>query len=202
MGETSITHDEPKRMTLEEWAALDGEVRGELVDGMLVEEELPSYLHEFVIAWLARTVGLWGASRGAVVTGSGAKFGVGRNRGRMPDLTVYLAGAPQPPLEGLVGVPPSIAVEVVTPTPRDARRDRVEKLAEYAAFGVPWYWLVDPELRTFEVLELGSDRRYVHAAAATEGVMETIPGCDGLSIDVGALWAEIEDLVEEKPPST
>jgi Uma2 family endonuclease len=202
MGETSITHDEPKRMTLEEWAALDEDVRGELVDGMLVEEELPSYLHEFVIAWLARTVGLWGAAQGAIVTGSGAKFGVGRDRGRMPDLTVYLPGSPQPILEGLVGVPPSIAVEVVTPTPRDERRDRVEKLAEYAAFGVRWYWLVDPELRTFEVLELGGDHRYVHAAAATEGVMEFVPGCEGLSIDVGALWMEIEDLAEEKPPST
>jgi Uma2 family endonuclease len=202
MGETFLTPAEPRRMTLEEWAALDEEVRGELVDGMLVEEELPSYLHEFVIAWLARMVGLWGAAGGAVVTGSGAKFGVGRDRGRMPDLTVYLPGSPQPPLEGLVGVPPTIAVEVVTPTPRDERRDRVEKLAEYAAFGVRWYWLVDPELRTFEVLELGGDGRYVHAAAATGGVMEFVPGCEGLSIDVAALWAEIEDLAEDKPPST
>ena len=41
-----------RAMTLEEWAALDEEVEGELVDGILEEEEMPSFLHEIVVAWL------------------------------------------------------------------------------------------------------------------------------------------------------
>jgi Uma2 family endonuclease len=192
-------------MTLEEWADMPEDEQGELVDGLLVEEEMPSYLHEFVSAWLVHALRTWAASSRALVAGSGGKFAVsrarGRTRGRMPDVTVYLAGARRPQLRGLIDVPPSIAIEVVTPTPRDERRDRIEKLGEYAAFGVKWYWLVDPEIRTFEVLELGADGRYVHAIAAIDGRIENVPGCEGLTIDVDTLWKELDTLAREATES-
>src|SRR5258708_281363 len=185
---------ERRRMSLVEWAAMDEDEPGELVDGYLVEEEVPEYDHELLIAALAQILRNWGTARGALVAGSGAKFAVRPNRGRMPDLTVYLPGTKRPPKRGLIGVPPSIAVEVVTPTPRDERRDRVENLNEDAAFGTRAYWLVDPELRRFEMLELGVDGRYAHAVGVSEGVIETVPICEGLAIDVSGLWAEVDTL--------
>ncbi len=184
-----------RKMTVDEWYALDEEVTCELVDGLLVEEEVTSYVHERLVTRLSRYLDTWGEEHGAIVAGSNVGFAIRADRGRRPDIDVYLAGAVRPPARGVVRVPPSIMIEIVTPAPRDQRRDRVEKVQDYAEFGVRWYWLVDPQLRTFEILELGADGRYAHAIGVAEGRVSP-PGCDGLVIDVDALWREVDALGE------
>lgn len=181
---------EPRRSTLEEWAGLDEDDSSELVDGTLEEAEVPDAIHEVAVAWLLRALDAHVRPRGGWVFGSGLKLAVGPRRGRLPDLSVFLASAP--PRRGLVRTPPDVIVEVVSPTPADQRRDRIAKVDEYALFGARFYWLVDPELRALEVLEL-RDGRYARAAAATEGVLD-VPGLDGLRLDLDALWAEIDRL--------
>ena len=186
--------DDAPRLTLEEWAALPEDEPGELVDDRLVEEEAPDLLHELVVGWFVQVLSNWGDDHGALVVPSNLKIAVADRRGRMPDAAVYLPDRPRPPLRGLVRVPPDIALEVVSPTPRDGRRDRVEKLEEYAAFGVRWYWIVDPEFRTLEVLALGDDGRYVHALSADSGTLTDLPGCEGLALDLDALWHKVDRL--------
>jgi Uma2 family endonuclease len=181
-------------LSLDDWFSLPEDQPGELVEGRLDEEEAPDYLHELLVALLGQILGNWISPQGGLVAGSNAKFAVGSRRGRKPDLTVYLPGSRRPPARGLIRVPPDIAVEIISATPRDGRRDRVEKLADYAAFGVAWYWLLDPQLRSLEILQLDPQGRYLHVLGAGTGILEKIPGCEGLTLDLDALWAAIDAL--------
>lgn len=185
-----------RRLSLAEWERLPEDDTGELVRGVVEEEEMPSYVHEAAVVWLMGTLLPWCRANEARVVGSGLKYALGSDTGRMPDLSVFLRGAARPPAHGAARTPPSIAVEVVSSTPADARRDRIIKLSEYAAFGVAWYWLVDPELRSVEILELDEHGKYVHVVSATEGTV-SVPGCPGLLLDVDALWRELEQAVAE-----
>lgn len=181
-------------LTIEEWAAMPEDDPGELVDGVLVEEEMPDLTHETVIAWLIRVIGAWIIPRRGFVFGSEAKFAVAPRRGRKPDVTVYLPGGRPLPRRGVVRIPPDIAAEVISPTARDRRRDRNDKAVDYARFGVRWYWLIDPERRTLEVLARGATGQYERVADATAGILDSVPGCDGLTLDLDALWGEVDRL--------
>ena len=183
-----------RTLTLEEWAAMDEDEPGELVDGRLEEEEVPGLVHELVVGWLMHVFRTWLAGRGWVFS-SDAKYAIRRDRGRKPDVAVYLVRR-KLPRQGVVTIPPDIAVEVVTPTPRDERRDRIEKMNEYAAFGIRFYWILDPLLQSLEIFEL-TDGRYARATSATEGTLREVPGCEGLTIDLDGLWAEISELDSE-----
>jgi Uma2 family endonuclease len=179
-----------------EWLSLPEDEPGELVAGELEEEETPDAVHELAVAWLIRTLGLWLGPRGFVF-GSELKLLTGVATGRKPDVTVYLPGGRVPNRRGAVTVPPDIAIEVVTPTPRDERRDRVEKMAEYAAFGVRYYWIVDPALGALEVFESDSAGNYTKVAGQTTGVIDPVPGCPGLVLELDALWRDLARLAED-----
>src|SRR5262249_14024534 len=155
----------------------------ELVDGLLVEEEVPDVPHEIIVAWTLLLLGEWAMSRKGAVFGSEVKFAVAPRRGRKPGISVFFSRAQKLPRRGPTRTPPDRMAEVVSRTARDGRRDRVEKLRDYAAFGVRWYWLVDPRLRTLEILKLGDDGRYALHASAADGVV-AVPGCDGLTLDL------------------
>jgi Uma2 family endonuclease len=184
-------------MTVAEWEALDEDVEGELVDGRLEEEEMPSFFHEAIVSFLVRALGAWLDGRGGAVLASEAKLVVGPGRGRKPDVLAYLPGTALPSRKrSASSAPPDVVIEVITPTPRDQRRDRVEKKADYFGLGVRQYWLIDAEARTVEILARDGERIVELLSAATGAHL--IAGLDGFVLDLDAMWADAERFPDEE----
>ncbi len=95
---------------------------------------------------------------------------------------------------------PDVAIEVVSAKPDLAREDRIERVSRHAAAGVPHVWLLDPTLRSLEVLELDADGRYVRVLAATDGSVSELPGCPTLVLALDVLWAELDRLTNHLEP--
>ncbi len=183
-------------LSIDAWAEL--QTPGELVEGRLEEEETPTALHELVALWFAALLKTWVVPRGGVAFGAELKLVVGRKQGRKADASAYFPGRPLPGRAlGATRRPPSIVVEVLSSGPSDVRRDTVDKLAEYAAFGITQYWLVDPLARTLAIRELHADGQHVTLLSAAKGRHE-VSGCEGLVVDRGALWSEVDRLPESE----
>jgi len=187
-------------MTLEEWADLDEDEPGELVDGRLTEEEVPTRTHELIVAWFIWALRNWAMPRRALVFGPEYKLAVTNRRGRKPDVCMHAPGERLAGNASLSRTPPKLILEVISQRARDVRRDRVEKANEYALFKVEWYWLLDPESRVLEMWQLGADGRYVRASAAYEGVIEP-PGFEGMKLDLDSLWSEVDLGLSEEGDS-
>lgn len=197
-AEQTSTAVAPELITFEQWANMDEDEPGEFVDGKLVEEEVPSHVHEIIVSWLMCLLGTWGRSRKCQVFGSDHKLRVARMRGRKPDLCMYGAGTRMRDA-AYSSVPPMLIVEVVSPSPRDVKRDRLEKRREYAKFGVQHYWLVDSTGRMFDFFKRGPDGRWIEGAeSASEGRVE-IAGFDGLVLDLDELWNEVDAFIVNEP---
>ncbi|PSR36879.1 MAG: Uma2 family endonuclease [Sulfobacillus thermosulfidooxidans] len=72
-----------------------------------------------------------------------------------PDLLFVLTEHLNIIKEANVQGPPDLVVEVLSPSTRD--RDRGVKAHLYARFGVPEYWIVDPETETLTLYHLTSE---------------------------------------------
>lgn len=79
---------------------------------------------------------------------------------------------------------PALLVEVLS----DSRIDRVRKRDLYVRFGVPEYWIADPEADRVEVHRLAGDR-YAKPEIFEPGDRLTFEGLPGLVVDVAALFA-------------
>lgn len=180
----------PAEFSVDDWVALEEDTEGEFVDGQLVEEEMASLAHELVVSWLIRILGAWIVPRGGFVLGSETKLVISARRGRKPDVLVLFGTQRRSASPSALDFA-DVVIEVITATPRDQRRDRIDMKADYAVLGVGQYWLVDPEARTLEILALDDSGRFVEVLAVAEGAHD-VPGCEDLRLDLDALWAEVD----------
>jgi Uma2 family endonuclease len=164
----------------------EGDLR-ELIDGGLVEVEVPSKQHERIVARLIHHLQAWVIPRQAgEVVGSGYKLRVSEACGAMPDLQLLSNETWAKAADhGLESGRPELVVEVLSPTSR--RHDRVVKLHWYTSLGVPEYWIVDPQDRIVERLVL-RDGAYVIAQIAQGSDVFAPPSYPGLAIALSELW--------------
>jgi Uma2 family endonuclease len=104
----------------------------------------------------------------------------GWRRERMPVITTELP---------YFDLAPDWVCEVLSPSTE--RVDRIQKLRIYARARVGHVWLVNPILRTLEVLELDGDGWRLLSAHAGDERVSARP-FHAIELELGALWADVD----------
>jgi Uma2 family endonuclease len=166
--------------------------RYEVIDGELLVTPSPSPLHQRVAFRLAAALDPFVERHalGLVIPNVDLLFQTGQFL--RPDLLV----APVSSREGItnrgVETAPLLVIEILSPT--SGAIDRVKKPARYGAFGIPEYWVLDPEERCAWVW------RFAEGAAAPEKVVGALEwraagAPEALVIDLekvlAPLWGEL-----------
>jgi Uma2 family endonuclease len=195
---------QPARMTADEFEDAFGESEREdrsteagcpdleLVDGVVVEGEMPSQRHQRVLRALENQIEPWVQTRHGR-TWANPELRLTTHDVREPDLIAWWSGQTAP-LDGQMRAIPNLVVEIISSRPRDVRRDREEKATAYAAFGVPHYWLLEPTGRMFEAFVLRPPRArggYTRIVLA-QGGRVLVPGFPNLVLDLDTLWTYVE----------
>lgn len=199
-----------RRATIEDWLRIPEEKRAELIDGRIVYHTFPDLKHgdtqaqisHFLRPYRGRTGG-GGAGRAAELGGWWLSQEVDialADIGCRPDVIGWRrtnhARVPRPDARGVITETPDFVCEVLSPS--TARYDQGEKRDAYFRAGVPWYWLVDPTLRTLTVLER-TDRGYLIVRVAGPGETVRAAPFETVEIPVDELFLDEEG---EMPATT
>lgn len=107
-----------------------------------------------------------------------------------PDLLVL---APNHPQYGTrfrsVTHPPLLVIEILSPSNR--KHDRKTKFGLYQDFGIPHYWIADPDARSIEAWTLIGDA-YQPSGQATAPATVALAPFPGLLLDLGAVFPKAQ----------
>lgn len=111
-----------------------------------------------------------------------------------PDLVVLPASyIKEHELQTFVEDPPLLVVEILSPS--TAATDRRAKMALYARFGIPEYWIVDPDRSRLNAYSL-IDRAYVSIEEDVPGQMRSRV-FQGLVLAVDSLFGGLQGWLDE-----
>jgi Uma2 family endonuclease len=176
-----------RRMTLEEFLEYDDgtDARYELEDGVLVEMGAESLINNSIAMYLAFALQALGLPAYRLATAHLLGTHPVKHTGRFPDLTVHTNESAKAIRSGAKFLapgmpPPMMVVEVVSSSDTDKKfrkRDYEDKRAEYAARGIPEYWIVDPIAEVVLVLSLkGTEYQEQRFTGEMAIVSPTFPG--------------------------
>lgn len=198
METTLLLPETKKRMSYQEFLAWAGEdIRAEWVDGEVIVFMPPKHLHQVLVTFLDRVMGLFVEifDLGLLQVAPFELKLKPDGSSREPDL-MFLSKAHLDRLtsERIVG-PPDLAIEVVSDD--SVHRDRVDKLDEYEAGGVPEYWVIDnrPEHQRAWFYHLGPDGRYREVPIEADGIYRSAV-LPGFWPRIDWLWAAEPDALQ------
>ena len=163
----------------EEYLALKTNRLVEFDDGTVEVLPVPTKTHQLIVVFLLEALKRFIGSRGVVLPAAyplripGAKY-------REPDV-LYLTPEQNAAAGEKYCEAAELVIEVVSPD--DPDRDYVTKRAEYAAAGVPEYWIVDAGAGAITVLRL-ADGRYEEHGRFTPGQQATSAVLGGFAVSV------------------
>jgi Uma2 family endonuclease len=181
-----------RRASYEDLLAVPAPLVAEIIDGVLITHPRPAAPH-------ARAASRLGSElAGPFDRGKGGPGGWVildepelhlRGNVLVPDLGGWRrARMPRIPMEAAAfELAPDWVCEVLSPS--TAATDRADKVPVYAAEGVSHVWLVDPLLRTLEVLRLDGDTYRAVSTHRDDQLVRAEPFAE-FELELAALWAD------------
>jgi Uma2 family endonuclease len=160
-------------------------VRLELVNGEIFVSASPATPHAFTLAQLLAVLVHHVRARKLGVVMSDTDHVLTLYDVRRPDIYFFGKERIELIIDGPIRHPPDLAVEVVSPG--SERVDRIDKFEAYRAFGVPHYWIIDPQRRTAKAFKLRR-RKYVVAGLGKGNEEISFAPFEDLKIGLGELW--------------
>jgi Uma2 family endonuclease len=185
--------DNGRAMTLDEFleAEVDEGYRYELGRGVLEVTQVPNDDHGQVISNLYSLIRDHARNHPKVILrfGGGSEYQLslpGMASGRNPDVAVTLRNTPP---DSRNRRPPAIVFEVVSEGIENRERDYVTKRAEYLAYGIREYWIVDPVAKSVVLLTRTGDI-WAERTFSGEQLVESLI-LPGLAARVADLWIDV-----------
>jgi Uma2 family endonuclease len=172
----------------DEYLHLPGNHLTEFDHGRIEVLEMPSELHQLLVAALYRALlGYIQPRNLGVVLFAPFPVKLWEGKLREPDLLfMRLEHAGRRHENHWLGA--DLVMEVISPG--DRRRDTETKRREYALAGIPEYWLVDPDAQSIRVLLLDTETRtYLEHGVFSQGDTASSPTLPGFELQLIDLFA-------------
>jgi Uma2 family endonuclease len=179
--------------------------RYEIYDGEVFVVPAPVPLHQIVVLNLEDLFRAWVRQHGGLVLVSPIDIVLSEYNVVQPDLVfftperLHVVHAREP-----IRAAPDLAVEVLSPSTRAT--DRGRKMQLLARYGVPEYWLVDPDARAIEVYQLDEGAFVLRQAASSGGRVRSVrvagidwAADDIFKTDLQSGWRSEEGLDRRRP---
>src|SRR2546422_11425878 len=169
----AVLEKQTRRWTYEEYYKLDDDQRYEIIDGNLLMAPAPDTWHQD-----------WSREISLLLVTHVKRHKLGKVFMAPVDVVLDPENTVQPDIifvaaanagiiqrRAIFGVP-DLLVELVSPS--SVRRDRYDKKALYARFGVKEYWIGDPANKALEILLLKEGQYALHSSASEKGKLASV----------------------------